>query len=63
MGDYGDGARPAIFPPADLNAATAAIGLLLPAECIAGVADNLALLERHRILLDGLAATPGASGG
>lgn len=35
------------FPPADIAAAAALLGLEIPAECIPGVAANLAVLAEH----------------
>jgi len=35
------------FPPADIPAAAASIGLEIPAECLPGVAANLTALAEH----------------
>jgi len=35
------------FPPADIAGAAASIGLQIPAECLPGVAANLAALAEH----------------
>jgi len=35
------------FPPADIQAAAALMELVIPAECLAGVAANLTVLADH----------------